>query len=111
MNQLVITLKHIIKTKSLRDKILFTIGMLVLFRILAHITIPGADVTGIKSLIDQQGESALGVFSLLTGGAMENFSVVLMGLTPYINASIIMQLMGVIVPHLENLKKEGDAGQ
>lgn len=111
MNQLMNTLQHIVKTKSLRDKILFTIGMLILFRMLAHITIPGADVSGIKSLIDQQGQSALGVFSLLTGGAMENFSVVLMGLTPYINASIIMQLLGVIVPRLENLKKEGEAGQ
>lgn len=111
MNQLTNTLQHIIKTKSLRNKILFTIGMLVIFRILAHITIPGADISGIKSLIDQQGESALGVFSLLTGGAMENFSIVLMGLTPYINAAIIMQLLGVIVPSLETLKKEGEAGQ
>jgi len=111
MNQVLNTLRHIIRTKSLREKIIFTIAMLVLFRILAHITIPGADVTGIKSLIGQQGESALGVFSLLTGGAMENFSVVLMGLTPYINAAIIMQLLGVIVPSLESLKKEGEAGQ
>lgn len=111
MNQITNTLRHIIKTKSLRDKILFTIAMLVLFRMLAHITIPGADVSGIKSLIDQQGQSVLGVFSVLTGGAMENFSVALMGLTPYINAAIIMQLLAVIVPKLENLKKEGEAGQ
>lgn len=111
MNQLLNTLQHIFRTKTLRDKIIFTIGILVLFRVLAHITIPGADVSAIKGLIDQQGQSALGVFSLLTGGAMENFSIILMGLTPYINASIIMQLLGVIVPSLENLKKEGDAGQ
>ena len=111
MNQLINTLQHIFYTKNLRDKILFTIAILVLFRVLAHITIPGADVTSIKNLIAQQGQSALGVFSLLTGGAMENFSVVLMGLTPYINAAIIMQLLGVIVPSLENLKKEGEAGQ
>jgi len=111
MNHVITTLKHIFRTKNLRDKILFTIGVLVLFRILAHITIPGADVASIKNLIAQQGQSALGVFSLLTGGAMENFSVILMGLTPYINAAIIMQLLGVIVPSLENLKKEGEAGQ
>lgn len=111
MNHVINTLHHIVRTKNLRDKILFTIGILVLFRVLAHITIPGADIAGIKSLIEQQGQSTLGVFSLLTGGAMENFSVVLMGLTPYINASIIMQLLGVIVPSLENLKKEGESGQ
>ncbi len=111
MGKIQSTLLHIFQTKSLRDKIFFTIGVLVLFRVLAHITIPGANVDAIKSLIENQGESALGVFSLLTGGAMENFSVVLMGLTPYINASIIMQLLCVIVPTLENIKKEGEAGQ
>lgn len=111
MNHVLNTLQHIFRTKTLRDKILFTIFVLILFRILAHVTIPGADVAGIKSLIDNQGQSTLGVFSLLTGGAMENFSVVLMGLTPYINAAIIMQLLGVIVPSLENLKKEGESGQ
>ncbi|HEY5713997.1 MAG TPA: preprotein translocase subunit SecY [Candidatus Gracilibacteria bacterium] len=97
--------------KTLRGKILFTIIMLVFFRLLAHITIPGADVEKIRFLLENQGNSSLSVFSLLTGGAMENFSIILMGLTPYINASIIMQLLGVIIPSLENLKKEGEAGQ
>lgn len=105
------TLKQIWSTKSLRDKLLFTIMILIVFRILAHITIPGANVDAIKILLQNQGQSTLGIFSLLTGGAMENFSIVLMGLTPYINASIIMQLLGVIVPSLENLKKEGESGQ
>ena len=104
-------LKQIWNTKTLRDKLLFTIMILILFRVLAHITIPGANVEAIKILLQNQGQSTLGVFSLLTGGAMENFSIVLMGLTPYINAAIIMQLLGVIVPQLENLKKEGEAGQ
>lgn len=104
-------LRQIFATKVLRDKILFTIFILIIFRVLAHITIPGADITAIKSLLDNQGQSALGVFSLLTGGAMENFSIILMGLTPYINASIFMQLLTVIVPSLENIKKEGEAGQ
>ena len=111
MDKLIATLKQIWNTKSLRDKLLFTIMILVLFRVLAHITIPGANVDAIKILLENQGQSTLGVFSLLTGGAMENFSIVLMGLTPYINAAIIMQLLGVIVPQLENLKKEGEAGQ
>lgn len=111
MQKLTETLSHIWNTPALKQKILFTIGILVLFRVLAHVTIPGADVDAIKALLQNQGQSPLGVFSLLTGGAMENFSIVLMGLTPYINASIIMQLLGVIVPSIENLKKEGEAGQ
>lgn len=111
MEKLFNTLRHIWGIKSLRDKILFTVFILVIFRILAHITIPGANIDALKYLLQNQGNSTLSVFSLLTGGAMENFSIILMGLTPYINASIIMQLLGVIVPSIENLKKEGDAGQ
>lgn len=111
MNKLFSVLHQIFTTKSLRDKILFTLFILVVFRILAHVTIPGADIEKIQFLLQNKGQSALGVFSLLTGGAMENFSIILMGLTPYINASIIMQLLSVIVPSLENLKKEGESGQ
>ncbi len=112
MEKLLNTLKQIWATKSLRNKIIFTILVLVVARLAAHITIPGADVEKIKFLLENQNQgSALAVFSLLTGGAMERFSIVLMGLTPYINASIIMQLLGVVVPSLENLKKEGEQGQ
>lgn len=113
MNKLLTTLEQIWKTKTLRERILFTLLALVIFRVAAHITIPGANVEAIRGLLDQsQGTgSLLNVFSMLTGGAMENFSLVLMGLTPYINASIIMQLLGVIVPSLEELKKEGEVGQ
>ena len=113
MEKLFSVLKQIWATPKLRQQILFTIFALVLFRLAAHVTIPGADVEKIKFILDQQGGagSMLSVFSMLTGGAMENFSVVLMGLTPFINASIIMQLLGVIVPSLEELKKEGEVGQ
>jgi preprotein translocase subunit SecY len=112
MNRITDILHQIWITKNLRGKILFTIAMLVVFRIAAHVTIPGADIDKIRTILESQGQgSILSVFSLLTGGAMENFSIVLMGLTPYINASIMMQLLTVIVPALENLKKEGEAGQ
>ncbi len=108
------TLKSIWATKNLRDKILFTLIILVIFRISAHITLPGTNIDAIRTILEAraQGEgSPLAILSLLTGGAMERFSIVLMGLTPYINASIIMQLLGVIVPSIESLKKEGEAGQ
>jgi preprotein translocase subunit SecY len=115
MDHLLETLKKIWSTHPLRKKILYTLLILVVFRISAHITIPGANMDAIAQLVDStnQGDSGspLAVFSLLTGGAMERFSIVLMGLTPYINASIIMQLLAVIVPSIENLKKEGEQGQ
>ena len=98
--------------KTLRKKIIFTLTALLIFRLVAHVTIPGVDVERVRLLMENSAAGgALGVFSLLTGGAMERFSIVLMGLTPYINASIIMQLLGVVVPRLEEIKKEGEAGQ
>lgn len=102
-------LLQIWKSEDLRKKILFTIGIIIVFRILAQITIPGANTESLK-LIFQQNQ-ILGMFSMLTGGSAENFSIILMGLSPYINASIIMQLLTVIVPKLENMQKEGESGR
>jgi preprotein translocase subunit SecY len=96
-------------TPSLRNKILFTISILVLFRLVAHITIPGINSAGISAIFEQN--ALLGVFSALTGGSMESFSIVLMGLSPYINASIIIQLMSVVIPKLEQLSNEGEEGR
>ena len=109
MNALLTKLRQIWKTKDLRKKIIFTIVILIIFRFAAQTTIPFVDINQLKTLLDQQqGNAALSVFALLTGGAMTQFSVILMGLTPYINASIILQLLGVIVPHIEDLKKADD---
>lgn len=102
-------LEQIWNSKDLRKKILFTIGMVILFRILTQITIPGVNLQALKAIFDRN--QLLGMFSLLTGGSAENFSIVLMGLSPYINASIIIQLLTVIIPKLENLSKEGEQGQ
>jgi len=96
-------------TKSLRNKILFTLFVILVFRIAAHIPVPGVDASAIKSLFE--GGGAFAVFAALTGGSMENFSIVMMGLAPYINASIIVQLMTVVIPKLENYSKEGESGQ
>jgi len=102
-------IKQIWNSKELRKKILFTLGIVALFRLLAQISIPGANIAVIKEAIAQN--QLLGMFSLFTGGGTENFSIILMGLSPYINASIIIQLLTVIVPKLENLSKEGDQGR
>jgi preprotein translocase subunit SecY len=102
-------LHRIWNSKELRKKILFTLFIILIFRVAAHIAVPGVDPSAIKALFDTGG--ALAIFSALTGGSMENFSIVLMGLAPYINASIIVQLMTVVIPKLEALSKEGEQGQ
>ncbi len=83
--------------------------ILVVFRLAAHITVPGVNSAALAMLFQQN--DLLGVFSALTGGSMESFSIILMGLSPYINASIILQLMTVVVPRLEALSKEGQEGR
>jgi preprotein translocase subunit SecY len=102
-------LLQIWNSKDLRKKILFTLGILLIYRITVQISIPGADLVAIKSIFNKN--QILGAFSLLTGGSAANFSIVLMGISPYINASIIMQLLTVIVPRLESLSKEGEHGR
>ena len=96
---------------DLRKKIFFTVGVLVLYRLLAQITVPGIDPASLREFFGGGESGALGIYAMITGGAIENFSIVLMGLAPYINASIIMQLMTVVIPKLENLSKEGDEGR
>lgn len=105
-------LSQIWNSKDLRNKILFTLAILVIYRLLAQITVPGANVESLRA-ISQAGSAndLLSAFSLLTGGSTENFSIVLMGISPYINASIIIQLLTVVIPKLENLSKEGEAGR
>jgi preprotein translocase subunit SecY len=102
-------LHQIWNSKDLRKKILFTFGIIIIFRICTQISIPGANLDAIRSVISKN--ELLGIFSALTGGSAENFSIILMGLSPYINASIIMQLLTVIVPRLESLSKEGEQGR
>lgn len=102
-------LHQIWQSRTLRKRILFTLFILFIFRIAAHITVPGVNAAVLRNIFEQN--TLLGVFSALTGGSMESFSIVLMGLAPYINASIIMQLMTVVIPKLEALSKEGMEGR
>jgi len=102
-------LHQIWQSKQLRKKILYTVFILLIFRLAAHITVPGVNLAALENIFQQN--DLLGVFSAMTGGSMERFSIVLMGLSPYINASIILQLMTVVIPKLENLSKEGMEGR
>lgn len=99
------------RSNTLRKKILLTIGILVIYRILAQIAVPGVDTEAVRQFFAGESSGPFGIYSMLTGGAMEKFSILMMGLAPYINASIIMQLMSVVVPKFERMQKEGEVGQ
>lgn len=94
---------------DLRRKLLFTIAMLVIFRFIAHIPMPGVDLAALKDLFDKN--QLLGMLDMFSGGAMRNFSIAAMGVYPYITASIIMQLLVPVIPSLRALSQEGDAGR
>jgi len=99
----------IFNIEDLRKKFLYTLGMVVLFRLGGHIPVAGIDTIKLQHLFGQG--NILGFLDLFTGGALMRFSVFAMGIVPYINASIIIQLLTVVVPQLEELSKEGDAGR
>ncbi|MFZ5392152.1 MAG: preprotein translocase subunit SecY [Patescibacteria group bacterium] len=102
-------LNKIFSSPDLRKKIFFTIGILTLTRLLAHIPLPGASLDNLKQFFDNS--QLFGMLNVFSGGTIENFSIILMGVGPYINASIIIQLLTMIVPSLEALSKEGQQGR
>ena len=96
---------------DLQRRILFLIGALIVYRIGAHIPVPGIDPAQLESLFSSQQGGILGMFNMFSGGALSRFTIFALGIMPYISASIIMQLLSVVVPTLEQLKKEGDSGR
>jgi preprotein translocase subunit SecY len=94
---------------DLRRRLLFTIVILVIFRFIAHVPLPGIDLTALRDLFDKN--QLLGMLDMFSGGAMRNFSVAAMGVYPYITSSIIMQLLVPVIPSLRELSQEGDAGR
>ena len=99
------------KFGDLKRRLLFLLGALIVYRIGAHIPVPGIDPVRLAELFQGQQGGILGVFNLFSGGALSRFTIFALGIMPYISASIIMQLMTVAVPSLEALKKEGEAGR
>lgn len=97
------------KIKPLRNNILFVTAMLVIFRIAAYIPIPGVNTANLQRFLESN--QVLGLLNMFSGGTMQNFSIVLMGVGPYITSSIIFQLLSMVIPRLEELTKEGESGQ
>lgn len=105
--------KQVYKSPELRKKALLVLGLMVIFRLLSHIPVPVTDNAALARFLKTlfNSNQLLGVANLFSGGALTNFSIILMGVGPYINASIIMQLLQQVVPSLEALGKEGEAGR
>jgi preprotein translocase subunit SecY len=107
------TIKRSFKSKDMQKRVLIVLLLIVVYRLLSHIPIPLAEPTQLKQLIDNvfNSQQLLGFFDLLSGGALSSLSIMLMGLGPYINASIIMQLLTKAIPQLEELQQDGESGR
>jgi len=99
------------KIPELRRKILFTIGILIVYRIGGQITVPGIRDTVLQEFFASAGNTLFGLYDMFVGGAFTRATVFALGIMPYISASIILELMTVVVPYLEKLKKEGETGR
>ena len=109
MDSFIKTLRSSFKSPEIRKKILFTLGIFLVFRFLAHVPVAGVNVAQLKNLF--AGNQFLGLLDIFSGGTLANFSIMALGLNPYINASIILQLLTMVFPKLEELSKEGASGQ
>ena len=101
----------LLKSADLKKRLLFLLGALIVFRIGAHIPVPGVDATALARLYENAGNGILGMLNVFSGGSLERFSIFAIGIMPYISASIIVQLASEILPSLKALKKEGEAGR
>ena len=103
------TIKHILTSKSIRNKILFTIAIIILYRFFIFVPVPFVDIDTLKSAVSNS-TGGMQLFAMLMGWSLQKFSLVALGLIPFINASIILQLLTVVIPHLEELKEEWETG-
>ena len=99
-----------VKYREIIRRLMFLIGALVVFRLGAHIPLPGIDNVALERFFKANEGTFLGLFNMFSGGALERMSILALGIMPYISASIIVQLMSTVVPSLEALKKEGELG-
>ncbi len=109
MQKLTRLFQRLINTPELRKKLIFTASIFLVFRLIAHIPVPGVDLIALKQLF--AGNQFLNLLNVFSGGTLANFSIVAVGINPYITASIVMQLAGMIIPKLKEMQKDGEAGK
>ena len=101
------TIKNALKTPEIRKKLWYTLVLIILFRLGCYITVPGVNVVSLNNLMGESSSTLVGLIDIVSGGAFSNFSIFAMSITPYITASIVIQLLGMVIPSLEKLTKEG----
>ena len=111
MKKVVETISNIWKIEELRQRILITLGLLLVYRFGAQVVLPGIDTSQLAQLTSNTEQGILGILNAFTGGAFANASVFALGIMPYISASIVVQLMGIAIPYLQKLQKEGESGR
>src|SRR3981189_2986462 len=111
MNRFIEAVKNMFRIEDLRNRVLFTMALLAVYRIGAHIPTPGINTAVLEQLFTQSAGSVLGIFDLFSGGNFRRLTIFALGIMPYITSSIILQLMTVVFPYLERLQKEGELGR
>ena len=111
MNRFIEAIKNMFRIEDLRNRVLFTLALLTVYRIGGHIPTPGINVAELERIFESAAGSALGLFDLFSGGNFRQLTIFALGIMPYITASIILQLMQVVFPYLERLQKEGELGR
>ena len=112
MKKLIETIKNIFKIEELRKRILFTLSLLLVYRFGSFVVIPGINPAALNDLQSQvDGNGLLGLLNIFSGGAFSNASIFALGIMPYISASIVIQLLGIVVPYFQKLQKEGESGR
>ncbi len=111
MKNFIQTLKNIWKIEDLRNKILATLGLVLVYRVGAHVALPGIDPTQLANLDKQTSDGIMAILNMFSGGAFSNASIFALGIMPYITASIIVQLLGMAIPYFQKLQREGESGR
>ncbi len=111
MKNLINTIRNMFKIEDLRIRIINTIGLLLIYRLGAHVVLPGVDPDGLAALQSQTEGGILGIIDMFSGGAFSQASIFALGIMPYISASIVVQLLGIAIPYFQRLQKEGESGR
>jgi len=110
MKKLIETIRNIYKIEELRNRILYTLGIILIYRFGSYVVIPGVDPSMLSNLQNQASSGLLGLLNMFSGGAFSNASIFALGIMPYISASIVIQLLGMAIPYFQRLQREGESG-
>jgi preprotein translocase subunit SecY len=111
MKKIIQTIRNIFQIEELRQRILYTLGIILIYRLGSYITLPGIDPNELTAISNQTKDGLLGLLNMFSGGAFSHASIFALGVMPYISASIVIQLLGIAVPYFQKLQKEGESGR